>query len=192
MSEQSLIQATEKLMGREPPVARSERIAEEQRDEMVAEAIARSKAQIAAEKSGASPEEVARAVEQAYPDNGVSETHTSTLANSESSVPFLDMLGNGRDDTLIGASAVLAIIVIGLSFVVFRLSQRNKRMRESSMFSTEVLGGLGTNETVLWLRRNSMRGKEYRAFLGDLRKLAEEHQEKTGVEFTLREGKRDQ
>ena len=64
-------------------------------------------------------------------------------------------------------------------------------MRESSLFSTEVLGGLGKTETVLWFRRKSKSGKEYREFLRDLRKLAKEHQEKSGVEFDLTEGLRD-
>ncbi|WP_372997236.1 hypothetical protein [Marinobacter sp.] len=191
MPEQSLIQATEKMLGREPPMPRSERIAKEERDEMVAEAIASTKAQLAAEKSGTSPEVFTRSSEGAYSGNGAGESLTGSFTVADASDPLLDIFDGGREDVLIGASAVLAFLVIGLSFVVFRLSRRNKRMRESSMFSTEVLGNLGQNETVLWLHRKSKRGKEYRAFLADFRKLAKEHQEKSGVEFTLTEGRRD-
>lgn len=191
MSEKSLIQATEEMLGREPPKPRSERIAEEEREEVVAEAIARSKARIAAEKSGASPEEVARAVEEASSGNSVSSTDTSSYTVADTPDPLVDMLQGGRDEAIISASIVLAVLVIGLSLIVFRLSRRNKRMRESSVFSTEVLGAVGKNETVLWFHRKSSKGKEYRAFLKDLRKLAKEHEEKSGVEFTLTEGWRD-
>jgi len=191
MSEKSLIQEMEKGLGREPPMPRSERIAKEERVEMVAEAIAKTKARLADEKSGANPEAFTHSSEGVFSGNGVMESITGSFTDASSSDPLLDMVNTGREDVLIGASAVLAILVIGLSFVVFRLARRNKRMRESSLFSTEVLGGLGKTETVLWFRRKSKSGKEYREFLRDLRKLAKEHQEKSGVEFDLTEGLRD-
>ena len=64
MSEKSLIQATEEMLGREPPKPRSERIAEEEREEVVAEADEALKALLGSANDEEAPDDNDVAIEE--------------------------------------------------------------------------------------------------------------------------------
>jgi len=180
----TLIQEVEEGLGREAPLPRSERIAKERREEMVAEARERIQARVKAEESG-------------LPAVDFSEAASSTgisIGNSYSELgdPIIDWAGEGKDTALIGGSLILALLVVVLSVMVLRLSRRNKRMRESSFFSDKVVSGIGrNNETFIWFHRNSPNDKYYRQFLVDLKKLVKKHHEEGGIHVTMNEGWRD-
>jgi hypothetical protein len=177
----TLIQEVEKGLGREPPMPRSDQLAEERYQAAAEEARARIKAR---------------------DENTLEESNSGTITEDDSflgSILHSDGVGS-IDDTLmgqennilIGFSVILAILVVALSVAVIRLAKQNKRMRESSFFSDNLISGIGRqSETFMWFRRNSPKNKEYRKFLVELKKLVKQHHEENGIHITMNEGWRD-
>ncbi len=96
-------------------------------------------------------------------------------------------------DMVLISICVLAALVILLTFLVFRLAKRNRRMAQSTMFENTHLGSLSLKkETFLLFRRQSPKDKAYREFQKELRSLVEKHQKKDGLEIRFQEGTRDQ
>ena len=165
----TLIQTIEKALGREPPKSHSEQVASDRADAYLEALAARKEA--AAQSSG-----------QAVSDS-----------NWFGSGLVSDIPGVSGSNVLLGLSFALAVVVVLLSTVTFRLSRRNKRMINSSYFENQVIGGMTKKrETLIWFRRQSAKGKEYNAFLKDLRTLVEKHQSEGGVNVRFTEGWRDE
>lgn len=177
----TLIQEVEKGLGREPPMARSDRLAEERYIAAAEEARARIKARA----ESTAEESSAGTITEADPFLG-SMLHVDGTGKIDAA---LTGQGNGM---LIGVSVILSLLVLALSVAVIRLAKRNKRMRESSFFSDSLISGVGRQtETFIWFRRNSPNNKEYRKFLVELKKLAKKHHEENGIHVTMNEGWRD-
>lgn len=114
----------------------------------------------------------------------------STASNYDGGL--VGLLTQADSVSLAGLAIFLAVLVSILSVMVFKLSDRIKRMKHSKLFEGEAIGKMSVRyETLLWFRRLSPADRKYKAFLKDLRILVEEHKTKGNIEVSLNEGWRD-
>jgi hypothetical protein len=161
----TLIQVIEKSLGREPPKPHSEKViddrVEEYREKLAEQREAEEVATTEQNSSG-------------YDDALV------TMLLSDDTMPLTGLA--------IGMSLIVAI----LALLVFKLAHRNKWMRHSARINNTALSQMSLkNETYIWIHRTSGKGKQYRAFLKELKALVEEHKQKGDIEVDLSEGWRD-
>lgn len=176
MSE-TLIQSIEKALGREPPISQNEK---EEREyvEKIAEEY---RAKLESGEMGNAEAERQSKVEKPSSSG-------ETLA-SDSTYDF-DLL---EAQAVPAVTVGLAILLVIMSFVTFRLARRNRMLRESGYFNNQAIGNMARKqETVLWFRRQSPDTKKYKEFVSHVQRLVEEHNDSGDGKIELSEAWRKQ
>lgn len=172
----TMIQSIEKALGREPPVSQKEK---KQREyvESVSEKYR---------------EKIAAGEQAMIQTSGQADAELSLFSETLAGEMTFD-LGSGESHAVPAITLGLAVLLVIVSFVTFRLARRNRMMRESGYFNNEVIGKMAQKqETVLWFRKQSPNRKEYQKFVGDVQRLVDDYNDSGEGKIDLSEAWRRQ